>query len=71
MDVLEAVKAELSKLGWDNGIQAGSVKRDTAGAIIATRGSVVFVHDMEKACDLAASRLALAELLHRRARQRR
>lgn len=61
MDTLREVKSYMDFWGWTNGGNPGAVKHDLEGHVIASHGDLIWVQDVEKACDTIKRLAELAE----------
>lgn len=66
---LEEVKSWMGFMGWTDGGQPGSVKKDAAGQRIAGHGDGTWVRDVEDACE-RTERAAIVREIERREHSR-
>lgn len=65
--ILDEIKRWMKFIGWTDGGNPGSVKKDADGEIVAHHGDATWVEDVQDCCRKAEAEAAKAELLRRSA----
>lgn len=65
MDTLKEIRSWMNFMGWSDGGNPGSFKRNADGSIVARHGDTTWINDVQDACDRTEREAAKAEVLRR------
>lgn len=63
--ILDEIKRWMTFIGWTDGGNPGSVKKDAHGMTIAAHGDATWIEDVQDCCARAERAAAIAELERR------